>query len=471
MTRADTATQLWEVSAGRLAALVRRREVSAREAVQGALDRLDAVNGAINAVVEHRPDEALAAAGAIDARIKDGEDVGVLAGVPVTVKANVDEVGYATTEGVTLQRDLIAQTNNPVVDNLIKAGAVIVGRTNMPAFALRWFTSSRLYGETRNPRDPTLTPGGSSGGAAAAVAAGIGSIAHGTDIAGSIRYPAYACGVHGMRPTLGRVPSFNATLPERTIGGQITAVSGPLARTIGDLRLALTAMAARDVRDPWWVPAPVVGPPVAKRAAICVAPDGLQTRPEVAEAVRDAGRRLEEAGWQVEELSTTPALAEAAEAQTKLVFVDGYADKLAMAEREGDRGALNVLAHFQSAAMEYDLAALSGLLARRATLLRQWLSFFETYAVLVIPISAELPFEDNLDMQGDAAFERVWQAQMPMLAVPYLGLPGLTVSTGLVGRTPVGVQVVSGRYREGLCFAAGEAIEAGGTPPSPVDPS
>src|SRR5262245_47833433 len=189
MTRADAATQLWEVSAGRLAALVRRREVSAREAVQAALDRLDAVNGAINAVVEHRPDEALAAADAIDARIRDGEDVGVLAGVPVTVKANVDQAGYATSEGVTLQRDLIAQTNNPVVDNLVKAGAVLVGRTNMPAFALRWFTSNRLYGETRNPRDPTLTPGGSSGGAAAAVTAGIGSIAHGTDIAGSIRYP------------------------------------------------------------------------------------------------------------------------------------------------------------------------------------------------------------------------------------------------------------------------------------------
>ena len=270
-------TRLWELPATQLAGLIRSREVSAREAVNAALDRLDDVNGTINAVVDYRPAEALTAADVIDARLRDGEEVGALAGVPVTVKVNVDQAGYPTTEGVTLQRDLVARTNNPVVDNLLQAGAVIIGRTNVPAFCLRWFTSNRLYGETRNPRDFRLTPGGSSGGAAAAVTAGIGAIAHGTDIAGSIRYPAYACGVHGLRPTLGRVPTFNASLPGSTIGGQIGKVSGPLARSIADLRLALAAMAARDFRDPWWVPAPLVGPPVERRAAICVAPDGLDT--------------------------------------------------------------------------------------------------------------------------------------------------------------------------------------------------
>lgn len=385
--------QLWQLTATELADLVRSHEISAREAVQAALDRLDDVNGAINAVVEHRPAHALAAADAIDARLRDGGEVGALAGVPVTVKVNVDQAGYATTEGVTLQRDHVAATNNPVVDNLLKAGAVIIGRTNMPAFALRWFTSNRLYGETRNPRDSRLTPGGSSGGAGAAVTAGIGAIAHGTDIAGSIRYPAYACGVHGLRPTLGRVPFFNSSLPERTIGGQIGQVSGPLARSIADLRLAVAAMAARDVRDPWWAPAPLVGPPAPKRAAICVAPDGLETHPQVAQAVRDAGTRLQATGWQVDELATTPPLAEAADAQTILAFVDGYADKVANAEREGDAGALNVLAHLRSSALALDQSSFSQLLVRRATLLREWQMFLETYAVLVIPVSAELPFE------------------------------------------------------------------------------
>ena len=461
---------LWRLPAAQLSGLIRSREVSAREAVQAALERLDDVNGIINAVVDYSPEEALTAADVIDARLSDGEEVGALAGVPVTVKVNVDQAGHATTEGVTLQRDLVAKTNNPVVDNLLKAGAVIIGRTNVPAFCLRWFTSNRLYGETRNPRDFRLTPGGSSGGAAAAVTAGIGAIAHGTDIAGSIRYPAYACGVHGLRPTLGRVPTVNPSLPERTIGGQIGAVSGPLARSIADLRLSLAAMAARDVRDPWWVPAPLEGPPVKRHAAICVASDGLDTKPEVVQAVRDAGTRLEAAGWQVEELATTPPLAEAADAQAKLVFADGYADLTARAEREGDTAALNVLAHQRATALALDQPAFSRLLIRRATLLRQWLIFFETYAVLVIPVSAELPFENHLDMRGDAGFARVWQAQMPQLGLPYLGMPALTVATGLLGRTPVGVQVVSGRYREDLCLAAGEAIEAAGTPPSPVDP-
>jgi amidase len=463
-------TQLWQLTATDLAALIRAGRTSAREAAQAALDRLDAVNGAINAVVDHRPAEVLAAADAIDARLRKGEAVGPLAGVPVTVKVNVDQAGYATTNGLTTQRDLIARSNNPVVDNLLKAGAVIVGRTNTPAFSYRWFTSNLLHGETRNPRDPAITPGGSSGGAAAAVTAGIGHIAHGTDIAGSIRYPAYACGVHGLRPTLGRIPAFNAALPERAIGGQIGAVSGPIARSVGDLRLALAAMSARDVRDPWWVPAPLEGPPMPRRAALCVAPDGLETKPEVAAAVRDAGRRLADAGWTVEE-TATPPLAEASDGQTKLWLADGYAAMVASAEREGDPGAVNVLAQHRALATSLTLEDFSKLLVRRATVLREWLLFLEQYAVVLMPVSGELPFDNGLDLTGAEAFQRIWRAQMPQIGLPYLGLPGLVVSTGLVGRRPVGVQIVAGRYREDLCLDAGEAIAAAGTPPAPIDPA
>ena len=230
----------------------------------------------------------------VDARIAKGEDAGILAGVPVTVKVNIDQQGFASTNGLKLQRDAIAPANSPVVDNLKKAGAIILGRTNCPAFSYRWFTTNLIHGDTKNPRDPSITPGGSSGGAGAAVTAGIGAIAHGTDIAGSIRYPAYACGVHGLRPTLGRVPAFNPGLPERSIGAQIEAVSGPLARTIMDLRLSLAAMSARDPRDPWWVPAPLEGPAMPKRAALCLNPDGLDPVPEV-KAARHRCRRAAEA--------------------------------------------------------------------------------------------------------------------------------------------------------------------------------
>ena len=185
---------------------------------------------------------------------------GPLGGVPVTVKVNIDQEGFATTNGLKLQRDAIAKSNNPVIDNLRKSGAVILGRTNCPAFSYRWFTTNLIHGDTKNPRDPGITPGGSSGGAGAAVAAGIGHIAHGTDIAGSIRYPAYACGVHGLRPTMGRIAAFNAALPERPIGPQISAVSGPLARTIGDIRIALAAMSAQGL------PRSLVGAGAARRA-------------------------------------------------------------------------------------------------------------------------------------------------------------------------------------------------------------
>src|SRR6202162_4210265 len=460
----------WRLSAVELATLIKSKKISAKEAASAALARLDAVNPAINAVVAHRPEDVLAQAASVDAAIARNENVGALAGVPVTVKVNIDQQGFATTNGLKLQRDVIAGTNSPVIDNLRKAGAVILGRTNCPAFSYRWFTTNLIHGDTKNPRDAGTTPGGSSGGAGAAVAAGIGHIAHATDIAGSIRYPAYACGVHGLRPTAGRVAAFNASLPERTIGPQISAVSGPLARTIGDIRIALAAMSGKDARDPWWVPAPLEGPVMPKRAALCLHPDGLETAAEVNAAVADAGKRLQRAGWVVEEIENTPPLREAADLTTKLWLGDGYEAQLEAAEREGDPGALACLRGNRAKVFPFDAAAFSKALTRRATLTRESLQFFEKYSVLVMPVPAELPFPDGLDTRDDASFTRVWRAQLAQIAIPFMGLPALTVSTGLVGRVPVGVQLVSSRYREDLCLLAGEAIEAGGTPSTPVDP-
>ncbi|MEN4921172.1 amidase family protein [Achromobacter spanius] len=468
-------TDLWRLSAVELAALVRKREVSAVQAAQSALQRLEAVNPAINAVVDHRPEAVLAQAAEVDAALARGESAGPLAGVPVTVKVNVDQAGFATTNGVTLQKDLIAERNSPVVDNLRRAGAVILGRTNTPAFSLRWFTGNALHGDTLNPRNPALTPGGSSGGAASAVAAGIGHLAHGTDIAGSIRYPAYACGVHGLRPSLGRVPAYNAALPERSIGGQITAVSGPLGRSIADVRLGLAALAASDPRDPWWVPAPLTGPDAPRRAALCLKPDGLETEPAVVKALQEAARRLSEAGWTVDTLDAIPPMQEAADLQIRMWMADGYDAMLAAAEKEGDRGALVALAGPRPNAASAAQASFSAVLTRRATLTRMWEVFFAEYPVLLLPVSAELPFPDNLDLQGDAAYARVWRAQMTQIGLPFMGLPGLSVAMGsamsAAGPSPVGVQVVAGRFREDLCLAVGEIIEAAGDPVQIAEPA
>ena len=464
-------SDLWRLTATELAARIRNREVSAREAALAGLARLDAVNPRINAVVDHRPEDTLAQADAVDAALGRGDAPGVLAGVPITIKVNTDQAGYATTNGLRAQKDMIASSSSPVVDNLRRAGAVILGRTNTPAFSYRWFTTNLLHGDTKNPRDPSRTPGGSSGGAAAAIAAGIGHLAHGTDIAGSIRYPAYACGVHGLRPTPGRVAAYNASAPERAIGPQLTAVSGPIARSIADLRLGLTALAVADPRDPWFVPAPLDGPPAPRRAALCVRPDGLATAPEVAAALQDAAARLRNAGWTVDEVDTLPPLREAAAMQTRLWLGDRYDAQVAAAAAEGDPGAINVLAQHEAVARTVDFASFTAILTRRATILRLWQHFLDHTPVVLLPVSAELPFPDGQDLKGAAAFQAVWEAQMPQVALPILGLPGLTVSTSLIGAVPCGVQLVSRRYREDLCLDAGAAIEAGGCPPAPVDPA
>jgi amidase len=392
-----------------------------------------------------------------------------MAGVPVTIKVNADQKGFATTNGLRIQKDAVAAEDNPVVANLRKAGAVILGRTNTPAFSLRWFTRNGLHGHTRNPWDAGITPGGSSGGAAAATAAGIGAVGHGTDIGGSIRYPAYACGIHGLRPTLGRIPAINPSQPDRHIGGQIMAVHGPLARTIADVRLAFHAMAARDPREPWWVPAPMEGPPQPKRAALCVRPEGLATVPAVETALRDAATRLEAAGWVVEEVPLPP-LRRPAELQALLWLAEtrrGFNKAIAA---ENDADATFVYAQMEALCPAPDLHAFMDALQARVGFLREWMLFFERFPLALCPVSAELPFPDQLDIESVESFRRVMEAQLTQVGLPLMGLPGLTVTTGLVGRVPVGVQLLAGRYREDLLLEAGAAIEAAGVPATPVEP-
>lgn len=462
--------QPWELSAAEIADGVRLGRFLAREVTEATLTRLAAVNPTINAVVAEMPEEALAAADAVDAARAAGQRLGPLAGVPVTVKVNVDQKGFATTNGVRIQRDLIAETDSPVVANLRKAGAVIMGRTNTPAFSLRWFCRNSLHGHTLNPRDKRLTPGGSSGGAGAATAAGIGAIGHGTDIAGSIRYPAYACGIHGLRTTLGRIPAVNLSGPDRLIGAQIMAVSGPLARSIEDVRLGFEAMIAEDVADPWYVPVPARLPEVPKRAAICVNPEGLETDPAIETALREAARALAAAGWEVTE-AEMPPIREPARLDILLWMAEMRRTGGQAIRDEDDPDANHVYAMLSEVAEEPDINDLLDALQARMGFVRIWQSFLEQYPVLLCPVSGELPFPDQLDVESPESFQRCFEAQIIQIGLPFMGLPGLTVTTGSVGQTPVGVQVIGARYREDVMLAAGRIIEAAGTPPRVCDPA
>jgi len=462
-------TELWQQSATKIVEQIRLKKTSAIEVTQSVLGRLDDVNPAINAVVTHMPEEALATAARVDEAIARGEDPGILGGVPITIKVNTDQKGHVNTNGLKMQKDNVTPEDHTVVANIKKAGAVIVGRTNTPAFSMRWFTRKTIHGHTRNPHNAAITPGGSSGGAAAAVASGIGPIGHGSDIAGSIRYPAYACGIHGIRPSLGRIPAVNPSAPDRHIGGQITSVQGPLARTIDDVQLGLHAMSARDVRDPWWAPVPHDLGTFEKKVAMCINPDELAVVPEVEAAVKAAADRLSDAGWEVTQIPC-PALREPAELQILLWMSEARRNGVQLFADEDDPDATFVFEQFERNNPAPDSDGLLDLLKARARLTREWMGFLEDYPVVLTPVSAELPFKDNEDVESSEAFARIIEAQMPQIGLPFMGIPGLTVTTGIADAVPVGVQLIASRYREDILFAAGRDIESRGDAIVPVTP-
>ena len=259
---------LWKINGYEISDLLNKKEVSAAEICNNLIEHIEKINPKINAIVVETFEDAKKQAKILDKKIMEGENIGTLAGVPITIKVNTDQIGYPSTNGLRIQKDLIAKKDSPVVKNLRNSDALMLGKTNTPAFSIHWFTRNSLHGHTLNPHNKNITPGGSSGGAAAATAAGMGAIGHGTDIAGSIRYPAYACGIHGLRPSIGRVPMINYTTPDRHIGGQIMAVSGPLARSIKDLELALKVMSRENYDDPWWTPLPFSLPMPEKKNCI-----------------------------------------------------------------------------------------------------------------------------------------------------------------------------------------------------------
>ncbi|MEO8486029.1 MAG: amidase [Betaproteobacteria bacterium] len=469
------ADEIWRWDAGRMAAAIAARAISAREAVGACIGRMHAVNGAINAVTVDLSERALADADRADAAVRRGDMLGPLHGVPVTIKENVDQEGAPTTHGVVAYRDAMAADDHPVVANLRKAGAIPIGRTNTPAFSMRLDTVNALRGRTHNPWKRGITPGGSSGGAAASVAAGIVPIAHGNDIAGSVRYPAYCCGVAGLRPSHGRVPAFQPSqAAERPISAQLMSVQGPIARTVRDVRLAFAAMAARDPRDPWWVPVPLEGPPLRKRVTVvreAADLDGVAPSPAIANALDAAADWLAEAGYEVVD-EPTPGFTTAARLWFEMHVPEFRHFLRAEFERHGDEGIRTAMDHL--AALAPDLPPIDHLraLARRTRLQRDWWLALERTPLVLTPVCAVPPYAIGFDVESAGRTERVWRECATLMALPVLGLPGMAVATGVVDGVPVGVQIVAPRFREDLCLAAAEAIEAraGVVGRLPVDP-
>jgi len=464
--------QIWRWDATAVAAAIRTGKISSREATQSVLARLEAVNPKLNAVTVVLAEQALAAADRADAARKRGEALGLLHGVPVTIKENVDQEGAATANGVVAFKDVIATSDSPQVASWKRAGAIIVGRTNTPAFSLRWHTDNDLRGRTFNPWHRDRTPGGSSGGAAAALAVGIAPLAHGNDLGGSVRYPAYCCGVAGIRPTLGRLAAYNATVTEeRPVGMQLMSVQGPLARRVADVRLGLAAMAARDPRDPWWVPAPLDGAPVARpiKVALTVDPGRAGVQPDVAAAVRAAGAALADAGYAIEEVEP-PDVAGVAACWSAIVINEMRHVTQPYIRKHGGADINRSLDFTLAGTPDVDLGGYMKALGERTKHVRDWMQFLERYPLVVGPVSTEPPFEVGFDTTSQKRAEEVSRAQRLLVAVNLLGLPATAVPVGRTGNVPLGVQVIGSRYREDLTLDAAEVIEARHGLPTPIEP-
>ena len=463
---------LYKLDASATAAAIRSGRITSRQATEAALARIDAVNPAINAVVHRFDAEALAAADAADRAVQAGGSLGALHGVPVTSKIDTDLAGHATTMGLVAMKDVIVAEDGIPTANLKKAGAVIIGQTNVPAFCYRWFASNDLHGITRNPHDLTRSPGGSSGGAAASVAAGIGALAQGNDVAGSLRLPGSVNGVYAMKGTMGLLPTFNPSQSgEATIGLQIGASEGVMTRSVRDLRLGMSVLAQPDPRDPDQVPAPAVTPAQRQpcRVAMWLGDGDTPVDPSVAAVVRQAAGWLSDAGYVVEEVAP-PHLSEMAELWMALLYADASAPVREIFMELGDERFRRSFQFTADSLPVLDHTAHTEGWVRRMAIRRAWAMFFQIYPLVLTPTACVPPLPIDHDAIDIETMDKIIRAYRPLPLVAGLGVPGLTVPAGKVGGLPVGVQIIGRWFDDERCLTAAEVMERQIGPLLPVDP-
>jgi amidase len=467
-------SEIWQLSATELAHRIARRDLSSAEVVNAHLSRIDAVNPGLNAVVRVLADEARAGAALADRQLAAGEKVGPLHGVPFTVKENIDMAGLPTTWGVPALAQAVVPVDAPVVERMRAAGAIPIGRTNLPDMALRLHTASALHGLTRNPWHPGRTAGGSSGGEAAALASGMSPIGLGNDMGGSLRNPANACGIASIRPSLGRVPDvMSVPAEDRLLAVQLMNVQGPMARRVADVRLGLKILMGAHPRDPWSIDAPFDGLAIARpiRVAVLPEPPGGSTDPKVAATVRRAAQALREAGYTIEEVCP-PRYEDAVSCWARLIMGD-FASVLAMLSPMMSADAMAFLNNLnQNVPAVADVAAWSYLMVERDGIARAWSTFMAERPLLLSPTWTQLTFEHGFDSATPEGTAATKELMRPVLPANLLGLPSACVPAGRDEATglPIGVLITGRRLREDLCLEAAEAIETRLGLATPIDP-
>ena len=455
----------WQLTASEVANATHRGELSATDVVQSTLDRMHSVNEGLNAIVEPLEESALQRADQLDRAHAGGVPPASMHGVPVTIKINVDQKGHATSNGIPALKDLIAPEDAPIVRNLLNAGAIIIGRTNTPEFSFRADTDNPLFGRTHNPWGRHVSAGGSSGGAGSAVMAGMGALAHGNDIGGSLRFPAAANGAVTVKPGLGRVPAWNPSqTTERGMLAQSMSVQGLLCRSAADLHLAMPAAITADPHDPFHVPLPWRGadPDSPVRVGFTKNTYGFDLHPAVNAALGTAAAALTEAGYVVEE-AEAPMLDEIGVVAYRVLMGEVQALMGPDIEAYGSSALKSIFAEYFSQFPPYEGVELLQMMAKRSYYARAWSLFQQRYPLLLTPFLPQPFFCPGRDAQGEAGVREALGSALWSYSMNYLGLPAGSVPAGVFsgdsGQQPVNIQIVGQRWREDLIVDAMISVE------------
>jgi amidase len=450
-------------SACELAALVRSRALSPVEVLDAHLAVIERLNPSLNAIVTLAADAARAAARAAEAAVRSGATLGALHGLPVVVKDVTETAGIRTTFGSPLYKDYVPNEDAEVVRRLKRAGAIVLGKTNTPEFAAGANTVNALFGATRNPWNPTLSPAGSSGGSAVAVATGMAPIAQGTDFGCSVRMPAAFCGIVGIRPTPGLTPNY--PMPLAWDPGQ---VHGPLARTAEDAALVLDAIVGYSRMSP----ISVAPPWRSARAEVAAARDvrglrlayvsdiaGIGVDDEIDAVCRDAASALRGEGAQVDEIEFDASEGKAAYQTWRGLWMVGQQfANLARRDAFGPNLKGNVEAGLKVTALDFAAAE-----ATRARLYRRFCALFERYDLMLMPASPvkQYPVDQNFPTEVNG---RKLENYIDWIAGSYLitlmSLPAGSVPAGKTREgLPVGLQIVGPRFEEPRILAAAKIVQ------------
>ena len=453
--------------------MVRQGALSAHEVVQAHLERIAGLNAELNAIVTLRDEGALADADRVDHDTERRADL-PLAGIPFTVKDLIATGGVRTTAGTPFLRGWVPAADATAVRRLREAGAILLGKTNCPEWGMFPYTRNSLFGATRNPIDLSLTPGGSSGGESAAVAARLSALGIGTDFGGSLRWPAHCTGVLALRPTAGRIPSTGQlptpSLDEPLIPNEVTLqgrvqVIGPLARSVDDLELALRVMSGPDGWDPFAPPVELMGSRDARVANVAVwaGPPEPPAHPDVVAVVRAAGAALDTRGFDVDD--EAPTMLEAAgPLYSELRATDRLQDVRRIVRGREDQLGDDVRAAID-AAEEHERRGAGPepavLWEMRDRLRVEFEMYLNRHPVLVMPV-ATVPAYDADGEPPPAVPGReqtMWDVLGPSRLISLFGFPAASVPFGVSSEgLPIGVQVVGRPFREGEVLAVARVL-------------